>query len=341
MKSARYLAVLGAASILAAAGSPAWASNGVGSNELQRPGAAMRTEHAAASSRTAQAASLASEQMTYHGGQVQTAPQVFVVYYGNQWGSTGSGGLPTTDPSGVAPLYTKFISSLYGAGDNWSTSTTQYCSGVAVGSTTCGTAGTHVGHPASSPLAGTWVDNGIKAPTRPSNSQLAAEAQRAATHFGATGTNVQIVVASPHGVTPSGFGTQYCAWHSNTTVNGQAITYTNLPYIPDAGTSCGSGYVSTGTSGVSSTTEGVTIVGGHEYAETVTDPLPGTVEAWRDDADSTTGGENGDKCAWSYGTSGIVNLNGTNFAVQSLYSNDKNNNTGGCSIFYNSSTNQG
>ncbi len=341
MKSARYLAVLGASAALAVAGSPAFASNGVNSNELQQHGAAMRTEHAAASSKTALATSVAAEQMTYHGGQVQTAPKVYVVYYGSQWGTAGSTGLPTTDPSGVAPLYTKFISSLYGAGDNWSTSTTQYCSGVAVGSTICGTAGTHAGHPASSPLAGTWVDNGVKSPTRASQAQLTAEAQRAATHFGVSGTNVQIVVASPHGVTPSGFGTQYCAWHTDTTVNGQPITLTNLPYIPDAGTSCGSGYVPTGTSGVNSATEGVTIVGGHEYAETVTDPLPNTLEAWRDDADSTTGGENGDKCAWSYGTSGIVALNGSNFAVQSLYSNDKNNNTGGCSIYYNSSTNQG
>lgn len=341
MKASKVLAAVGMASALVAAGSPALASNGVNSNELLKHGAAMRTQQAAANSRTAQTATLASEQMTYHGGQVQTAPKVYVVFYGNQWGSAGTNGLPTTDPSGVAPLYTKFISSLYGAGDNWSTSTTQYCSGVATGTVICGTAGTHAGHPAASPLAGTWVDNGVSSPRRASSSQIAAEAQRAASHFGVSGANVQIVVASPHGVTPSGFGTQYCAWHDSTSVSGQPITYTNLPYIPDAGTACGSGYVATGSSGVNSSTEGVTIVGGHEYGETVTDALPSTLEAWRDDADTTTGGENGDKCAWSYGVSGIVNLNGTNFAVQSLYSNDKNNNTGGCDLFYNSSTNQG
>lgn len=333
----KILAAASAVAVTALTASPALASGG---NELPNNGRAMSTAHAAAQSKVAGNSSLATEPMTYHGGQVQTATRVYVVFYGAQWGSAGTNGLPTNDPAGEAPLYTKFISSLYGTGDNWSTSTTQYCSGVAVGTVNCGSAGTHVGHPTASPLAGVWVDNASNAPKRPGNTALANEAARAGSHFGVGGTNVQIIVASPHGVTPSGFGTQYCAWHSNTTINGQNTTYTNLPYIADAGASCGSGYVSVGTSGVSSTTEGVTIVGGHEYAETVTDPLPGTTEAWRDDADNTTGGENGDKCAWSYGKSGIVSLNGSNFAVQGLYSNNKAG-TGGCDLYYNSATDQG
>lgn len=339
MKSTTVLAVAGAVCVLGLISPAAFAQTE--HNEFPNQGHVMSTVNAAAQSRVTGNASVAAEQMTYHGGQVQTAPKVYVVFYGSQWGSAGSNGLPTIDPAGEAPLYTRFISSLYGAGDNWSTSTTQYCSGVAVGTINCGSAGTHVGHPSSSPLAGTWVDNTVSSPRRASQNQLASEAVKAANHFGVSGTNVQIVVASPHGVTPSGFGTQYCAWHSNTSVNGVDTTFTNLPYISDAGSSCGSGYVPTGTSGVNSSTEGVTIVGGHEYAETVTDPLPGTVEAWRDDADSTTGGENGDKCAWSYGKSGIVTLNGNNFAVQGLYSNDKSGGTGGCDLYYNSATDQG
>lgn len=338
MKATKVLAVASTISALALAASPALAQ--VEHNEFARNGNAMKLAHAASNSHVGTTASVATEPMPYQGGQVQTAPKVYVVFYGNQWGSAGSNGLPTIDPAGEAPLYTNFISSLYGAGDNWSTSTTQYCSGVAVGTINCGSSGTHVGHPATSPLAGTWVDNAAKSPTRPSDSQLAAEAVKAAQHFGVSGTNVQIVVASAHGVKPSGFGSQYCAWHDNTTVNGAATPFTNLPYISDAGSSCGAGYVAPGTSGVSSATEGVTIVGGHEYAETVTDPLPEVKMAWIDPADSTTGGENGDKCAWSYGKSGIVALNGKSFAVQGLYSNNKGT-TGGCALYYNSPTDQG
>lgn len=338
MKATKVLALASTISALALSASPALAQ--VEHNEFPNNGTAMKTVHAAAQSKVAGNASVATEPMPYQGGQVETAVKVYVVFYGSQWGSAGSNGLPTVDPSGEAPLYTSFISSLYGAGDNWSTSTTQYCSGVAVGTINCGTAGTHVGHPATSPLAGTWVDNAVKSPSRASQSNLASEAVRAAGHFGVSGTNVQIVVASPHGVTPSGFGTQYCAWHSSTNVNGVPTSYTNLPYISDAGSSCGSGYVPVGSSGVDSTTEGVTIVGGHEYAEAVTDPLPSGPSAWVDPADNTTGGENGDKCAWSYGKSGVVTLNGKNFAVQGLYSNNKGG-TGGCDLYYNSATDQG
>lgn len=332
LRSTYRVAAVAAAALAVAASvtTTAQASGGPG-NELNRPG--MHIRHGA---KPAAGTSVATEQMPYQGGQVVTSPTVYVVFWGSQWGGTNASGLPTTDPSGEGKLYTDFIGSLYGAGDTWSTSTTQYCQGVAIGTINCGASGTHVGHPASSPLKGTWVDTGVTAPSRATDAQIDAEATRAASHFGISGKNVQVVVASPHGVTPNGFGTQYCAWHSNTSAG---LPYTNLPYLPDAGSTCGAGYVAPGTSGVVSATEGVTIVGGHEYAETITDPLPGQTEAWVDPADTTTGGENGDKCAWSFGTSGIATLNGKKFAVQSLYSNNKGT-SGGCALTYTSATNQ-
>src|SRR5437762_3418259 len=85
-------------------------------------------------------------------------------HWGSQWGTTSI----TNDPAGEAPLQLSFFQHLFGAGDTWSTSNTQYCQGVPVGTTQCGTAGTHVGHPSSSPVAGTWLDSGVTAPNRPS-----------------------------------------------------------------------------------------------------------------------------------------------------------------------------
>ncbi|MFC5910316.1 hypothetical protein [Streptacidiphilus monticola] len=272
--------------------------------------------------------------LAYGGGKVVTAPTVYIVYWGSQWGTSSI----TNDPNGEAPLQLSFFQHAYGSGDTWSNSVTQYCQGVATGTTQCGSSGTHVGHPASNPVGGTWLDSGVTAPKRPSQSQIAAEAVRAAAHFGVSGTNVQIIVDSPHGVSPSGFGTQYCAWHTNTTTStGADLPYTNMPYVADAGSSCGSGFVATGSSGVNSASEGVTIVGGHEYAETVTDPDPSS--GWVDGS----GAENGDKCAWissGQGASAIVSMNGANFAVQSLWSNNFGSNAGGCVVSYTSSTNQ-
>lgn len=291
------------------------------------------TAHHALHARSASPA-VTGGNLAYGGGNIVSDPKIYIVYWGNQW---GTGSTVTNDPSGEAALQLSFFQHAYGSGDTWSNSVTQYCQGVAVGTTQCGSSGTHVGHPASNPVAGTWLDSSVKAPAKPGQSAIAAEAQRAAAHFGVSGDNVQIIVDAAHGVVPSGFKTQYCAWHSNTTVNGADLPYTNMPYVSDAGAGCGANFVATGSSGVNGATEGVTIVGGHEYAETVTDPAPSS--GWVDSA----GAENGDKCAWvssGQGASAIVSMNGANFAAQSLWSNDFNSGAGGCAISYTSSSNQ-
>ncbi|MDF3292991.1 hypothetical protein [Streptomyces silvisoli] len=300
-------------------------------------GASAKAAHPMAPhSRAAAKASASGGNLAYGGGSVVTNPTIYIVYWGNQW---GTGSTVTNDPSGEAKLQLSFFQHTYGSGDAWSNSQTQYCEGVAVGTTQCNGAGTAVGHPASNPVAGTWLDSSIQAPSKPSSSQIAAEAVKAASHFGVSGDNVEIIVDAPHGVVPQGFKTSYCAWHDHTTAsNGADLPYTNMPYVPDAGSGCGANFVSTGSSGVNGATEGVTIVGGHEYAETLTDPAPSS--GWVD----STGSETGDKCAWissGQGASSIVALNGANFAVQSLWSNNFSGGAGGCVTHYVSSGNQG
>lgn len=264
-----------------------------------------------------------SGNLLYGGGPVVTSPTVYVVYWGSQWGTSSV----TNDPSGEAALQSSFFSHAYGSGDTYFTSQTQYTQ----------SGGAAVGHPSSSPLKGTWLDSSAKAPSRPSNSQLAAEAVKAAAHFGVSGDNVQIIVDSPHGVVPSGFKTQYCAWHDHTTTStGADLPYTNMPYITDAGSACGSGFVAA-TNGVSSTDEGITIVGGHEYAETLTDPQAGN--GWLD----SSGYETGDKCAWissGQGASTVIAMNGSYFAVQSEWSNNYGGGAGNCVTYYTSASNQ-
>ena len=207
-------------------------------------------------------------------------------------------------------------------------SVTQYCQGVAAGTVTCGSSGTHAGNP-SGIYVNTFVDTGALAPAHPTQSQLAAEAVKAAQHFGnttvASNKSVQYVVATAHNNSASGFGTQYCAWHSATTSSYGDIAYTNLPYITDAGASCGANFNGLGPKA------GITIVEGHEMAETITDQFPNG--GWLD----RNGEENGDKCAWistGQGASANVSLNGTTFPVQSLWSNAFNSNSGGCVLSY-------
>jgi serine protease len=260
--------------------------------------------------------------LTYHGGVggvgVETgADKVYLIYWGSQWNSN--------DPSGEAAIQQNFFNHV--GGSSWNNSVTQYCEGVATGTITCGTSGTHATNP-NNVLGGVWYDNASAAPTHPTQSQLAAEAVNAAAHFGNTtsssNTTVQYVVNTATGNSMNGFGTQWCAWHSSTSSSYGNIAYTNMPYITDAGASCGANFVNGGTQGL---TDGITIVGGHEFAETETDIFPNG--GWLDGS----GAENGDKCAWissGQGASANITMNGATFPVQSLWSNAFNSNAGGC-----------
>lgn len=108
-------------------------------------------------------------------------------------------------------------------------------------------------------------------PTSPSDDQIQAEVANAAAHFGVgNSVNVQIVVATPTGHSTSGFGRQYCAYH-DAVASDPDITYTNLPYMTDAGANCGAG------SATGNALDGVSLLAGAELADTITDPL---LNAW-------------------------------------------------------------
>src|SRR3954453_14056491 len=238
--------------------------------------------------------------LAYRGGVggigVETAPTVYLVLWGSQWSS---------DPSHESTVLQNFLPDA--GGSSWLNSVTQYCQGVAAGTITCGSSGRHAGNPRAI-YGGIYQDTGSAAPSHPTQSQLAAEAIKAADNFGnhssASNASVQYVVATAHNNSASGFGTQYCAWHSSTSSSYGNIAYTNLPYITDAGSACGANFNGLGPN------EGITIVGGHEMAETITDQYPNG--GWLD----RNGEENADKCAWigsGQGASASVNLNGTNY----------------------------
>jgi hypothetical protein len=268
-----------------------------------------------------------SVELTYHGGVagsgvVTGIDKVYLVYWGSQWNNN--------DPSGEAAIQQGFFNAV--GNSSWNNSVTQYCQGVAPGTTFCNGAGTPAANP-SNVLGGTWFDSATAAPSRPSQSQLAAEAVRAAANFGntsaASNTHVQYVINTASGNNASGFGTQYCAWHSSTSSTAGIIAYTNMPYITDAGASCGAGFNGLGANA------GITIVGGHEFAETESDIFPNG--GWLD----KNGAENGDKCAWissGQGASDNVSLGvgggGPSYPVQSLWSNAFNGNKGGCVLSF-------
>jgi hypothetical protein len=235
--------------------------------------------------------------LLYGGGPVQTAPHLYVVFWGSAWNSSAG------DPNAIqGPLKT-----FYGAigGHSWINSVTQYTQSN----------GQHAGN-AGNIFMGSYVDTTSSPLPVPQDADIAAEAVKAAAHFGDYSPSAAYVVALPHNTIPIGFEVQYCAWHSSTAAAGGTIAYTNLPYLPDAGSSCGQGSVNT-----PGTIDGVSIVAGHEQGETESDPFPST--GWTD----ASGAENGDKCAWT----GLQNNpNAGGFPTQPLWSNASNLGLGAC-----------
>jgi len=253
--------------------------------------------------------------MTYGGGAIQAAPSVYIVY----WGWSGS------DPSGQAAYQQRFFQ---GAGASpWNASQTQYCNSTDATGLTCTPGAAHVGNP-SGLLKGTWTDNTNPVPANPNDAAIQAEAARAAANFGnttaASNAGTQYIIDTPHGNSTTGFATQWCSYHGNASSSYGTLAYTDFPYITDAGSSCGQNFVNAGSAGL---LDGVSIVGGHEFAETETDANPPS--GWTD----TAGAETGDKCAWIQagpGASANVTLSSGTFAVQSLWSNAANSGAGGC-----------
>jgi len=270
-------------------------------------------------------------------GVTTGAPLVYLVFWGTQWGAPGTDRNGDTTFSGdtrkIAPVLQQMFKGIGTSGETWSGVMTQYCDGASIGATSCAPSAVHVGYPTGGALAGVLYDSSAAAPSTSSDTDIARVALAAAASVGRTSTaqnrNVQYVVVSPPGTHPGGFNTpsaNWCAWHDwtgDTTLVGTPISssyhaaFTNLPYIPDMGLSCGANYVNLATGSL----DGVTIVEGHEYAETITDQFP--AGGWTD----TSGYENADKCAWvgTGGTGGAQNVSfgaaGT-FPMQGTYSND-------------------
>jgi Ricin-type beta-trefoil lectin domain/Putative Ig domain len=237
--------------------------------------------------------------ITDQGGPIQLTPHVYLLLWGPNWSSN-------PNQAATATYLKKFYRGLgVQPRDNWSTVMSQYGNGSG-------------GFPTFNGVYMGAFQDLTTPPTGVSQGELAAEADAFATKHGIADLgDAQIIVATQSGTCPAGFyapntcgpAGDYCAWHSSSNE-----PYTNLPYVLDAGVHCGEHFISTNRDGFS-------IVGGHEYAETVTDPF---LTGWYDPND-LSGGEIADKCVFDPHSHDVL-LSTGNFAMQPLWSNS----AGGC-----------
>jgi ricin-type beta-trefoil lectin protein/putative Ig domain-containing protein len=240
--------------------------------------------------------------VAWQGGTVQHTPHVYLLFWGPNW---------TTDPAqeASATYLENFFSGLGNgqADDTWSTITSQYADAT--------------GSPGFSGLVNEPPTFDTSAPPKDTSLvQIGAEADTFAQNAGITDLNdAQIIVATQSGTCPQGYlatgctgGTlprNECGYHSS---SNQA--FINLPYVLDAGTSCGKDAVNPTPGGDN---DGWSIVGGDLYASTITDPFPPT--GW---VDPTDGSEISGKCSTGFDLT--LATSATPFAVQQQWSNAAN-----------------
>jgi len=290
--------------------------------------------------------------LIYHGGNagagaigVEQKPAVYLIYWGQEWAD----GFQTSDTDGK--LYSSktlqnYVNTFFASvgGSKWAGVQTQYCSVVLAGSTSCLGGSGFVTNPKNQ-LKGVWTDptpvpDDIIAAGLAENlvdDPIAAEAQRAAGHFGYNPQATYIVLTPPR---PIATGQPvYCGYHSQTTSidglgNPDRIQYAFIPWQntnwPGIGQGCGMHNVNaTSNAFGNGIFDGWSIVVGHEYSEAVTDP--DNFATWQDGWLDASGSENGDKCAW-IDTQNIT-LGSHAFAVQPLWSNEAFDATGnGCVV---------
>ena len=231
--------------------------------------------------------------VAYHGGPVELVPNIHLIFWGFRSASD--------DPNGEAAYLKRFVANV--AGSKWLGTVTQYYSNPGK---------KRIQNPQNQ-LKGTWYDNS-SVPAHPSQDQVAAEAAKAAAHFNWNTEGASYFVVLPAGHDPTGFGNVkngFCAFHSDVTSKGHTIVYEDFPYQTDAAGTCGENSVNPGTTGL---LDGVSVVAGHEIAETQSDPH---LDAWYDGG---LGGEIGDKCAWT-GLQNSKLVSGAVYATQPVWSN--------------------
>jgi hypothetical protein len=215
----------------------------------------------------------------YHGGPVMLGtPNVYFIWYGNWVGNTATDILPA------------FASSLFGS---------PYLN---INATYYNGSGARVSNRLN--YAGATVDNNYSQGTALTDAAVERIVASALGSLPTDPNGIYFVLTSADVNETSGFCTQYCAWHTSGTINGQDIKFGFVGNPDRCPSACAAQTVSpNGNAGA----DGMASLLAHEISEALTDP---DLNAWYD----WWGNENGDKCGWNFGTTQTAS-NGSQYNV--------------------------
>ena len=206
--------------------------------------------------------------ISYHGGPVILGTtKVFYIWYGN-WTGNSAVSILTALASGIGGSPYFNINTTYYNGSN-----------------------IHVSN--SVQLAGSTTDNYSRGTSLSDSAILGVVTDAINSGRLPKDTNALYFVLTSADVTASsGFCTQYCGWHTHSTIGGSDIKYSFVGNPDRCPSACE--IQTTGPNG-NAGADGMASIIAHELEETVTDP---DLNAWYD----TRGQENADKCAWTFGS---------------------------------------
>ena len=253
--------------------------------------------------------------LSYHGGRVMLVNKVYAIYW-----TPANFGMQTGYDSTINSFFTN-VAHDNGQTSNVYYSDTQYTNG----------SGSHIAY--SSSLGGSYVDTAALPTSGCSDSytsvcltdgQIQSEIRRVVGLKGwSADQNTEVFMFTGSGIgscynNSSCAFSQYCAYHSNI---GGTYQYANMPYAMTVPAACDSGQHPN-----NNDADATINVTSHEHNEAITDPLG---SAWYD----KRGYENGDKCAWKFGTSlgggsgSKYNqvINGSHYYLQQEWSNYSSN----------------
>jgi len=269
-----------------------------------------------------------TDPLHYHYGPVATSPRVFVVFWGSEWNSGWPAGTEYTAQQ-VMNYVTNFFQNV--GGSYWLSAITQYyqsLNGVQ----------TYISNQPAQ-YGGSGIDNQTLPATFKTDDVSTEIGAYAVPHFANNDyKNNVYMVFTPPGHAPSDLGSD-CGYHS---LGPPSSLLYNYGYVAYPTSNCYASKVNSKDSFGHGPLDGLSITGGHEYAEAITDPVvrntdfstAGMSTGWWDHVRCVnpsqsfpcpvTADEIGDKCA--VGTNefplyGNTWLGNEYFAVQGLWSN--------------------
>jgi len=221
-----------------------------------------------------------SSNLTYQGGPVMVNPnKVYMIWYGSAWDSASQNVLTN-------------LASHIGGSPYFNINTTYY-----------NTAKTHVVNNVT--YAGATADSGsLGTKLSDANIETIVTNAIAAGKLPLDADAVYFVMTDKNTTATSGFCTQYCGWHTNASYGGKDIKYA---FIGNPETQCASACgANTPSPNNTPGADAMASIFSHELEESVTDP---DGNAWYS---LSNGMENGDKCAWNFGTTATAS-NGSKY----------------------------